>query len=131
MRQLIGFILVGAFGFGIDGGALYLLVEAADIEPLAARFVSFPLAVLGTWALNRRFVFGAPTETKDYAAGEYGRYFGVQLIGAAMNMLVFAVAIHFFLPLRNNPIIALAIGAAAGLVVNFTGSKLLVFRHRH
>ncbi len=128
MRQFLRFAAIGCVGFAIDAGALVALMEVASLNPFAARFVSFPLAVLGTWALNRRFVFASSAASPGDAAREYGRYFGVQTIGAATNMLVYVIAILSLPALSSHPVAALALGALAGLVVNFVGAKSLVFR---
>ena len=121
-------MIVGSIGFAIDAGVLLALTECAAVNPFAARFISFPVATLGTWALNRGFVFSTSAATSGQRAREYGRYFGIQTLGAATNMLVYSTALLAVPSLMRAPVVALALGSAVGLLVNYTGSKRWVFR---
>jgi putative flippase GtrA len=130
VKRILGFATVGSIGFLIDAGVLLALTEYAAVNPFAARFVSFPVATIGTWALNRSFVFSTSATTLGQRAREYGRYFGIQTLGAATNMLVYFVALLAFPPLMRWPVVALALGAAVGLLVNYSGSKRWVFKQQ-
>lgn len=128
--QILGFVIVGSIGFLIDAGVLTALSAGLAWSPFLARFVSFPVAVLGTWALNRRFVFGSLASSRSQVAREYSRYLGVQSIGAATNMVVYSLVLLAFPGLERWPVIALAFGSLAGLFVNFAGARLWVFSNR-
>ena len=52
---------------------------------------------------------------------------GVQVIGAAINLLVFVVAIELFAGLARVPVVPLAMGAALALLFNFGASSRFVF----
>lgn len=128
-RRLPGFAIVGAIGFVIDALILTLLMTGAGFEPYGARAISFSVAVTTTWYLNRRWVFrraSIPMTRREYLS-----YVVVQIIGAAINLLVFVVAIEWFDELRNAPVIPLAMGAALALVFNFGASSRFVFAHSH
>ncbi|MBL6953822.1 MAG: GtrA family protein [Alphaproteobacteria bacterium] len=120
------YVVVGSIGFGVDGGVMTALHTLLAWSPVAARAVSFPVAVSATWILNRHWTFGrdgiiAPRR-------RYGSYLVVQIIGALINLGVFVAVIKQSDLLVAYPIIALAIGAFPALVFTFTASKFLVFR---
>jgi putative flippase GtrA len=129
--DLARFAIVGAIGFVIDAGILTALVSWFGFNVYASRAVSFATAVLATWALNRQWVFGSLRATRARAVGaEYVRYLLVQGAGALTNLAVFAAVLAWVPDWLRYPVIPLAIGAVAGLLVNFSGAKLWVFTNR-
>ncbi len=123
--QLSRFGVVGVIGFVVDGGLLYLLL-LQSFDPYLARAITFPTAVTVTWYLNRRWTFAA----RGAPAGkgrDYWRYVLVQVVGAASNYAVYAVILLFVSHTPAHALGALALGALAGLVVNFAGSRWWVF----
>jgi putative flippase GtrA len=123
LRRFFSFIAVGALGFGVDGAILSLLVHGWDWAPYTARVLSFVPAVTVTWYCNRRWVFVATRHTTH----EYGAYFGVQTVGAAINLLTYALAIAIFPTLARLPIVPLAVGSAVALVFNYSAARHWVF----
>lgn len=118
------FLLVGAVGFGIDGGLLsWLLGQGWTV--VQARGVSFLAAVSATWWLNRTWTFQAAQ--KSAARREYLLYFTTQVVGALINLLVFFVLVHAFEVLQHMPLIPLAAGAVIAIAFNFSISRLVVF----
>ena len=69
---------MGAVGFLVDGGLLYLLV-AQGMSPHLARLLSFSVALTTTWALNRAWTFQAGSSVE--AGRSYAGYLLVQLSG--------------------------------------------------
>ena len=124
--QLPRFVVVGTVGFLIEAVLLHMLATGAGWSPYSARTVSFPLAVSATFILNRAWTFRGRARRAAFPA--FGGYLTIQLIGAAINLLVYVLAIELFEGLRGLPVLALAFGAAAGLVFNFSASRALVFR---
>lgn len=100
---------------------------APHLGPYAGRVVSFAVAVVTTWVLNRRFAFA------DRAAGaglgaEFGRYLTAMLAGGAVNYGLYALMVATLDPVARWPVIGVAAGSVAGLVVNFTLARAYVFR---
>ena len=120
------FGLVGATGFVVDYCVLHVLVSVFGADPIAARFVSFPIAVLATWLLNRTFTFRGPTVHS--AMRQVAIYAAVQGAGGAANIAVYSAAVHFVPMFHEALIIPLAFGSAAGLCLTFAGSKRFAFR---
>jgi putative flippase GtrA len=127
LKRFLAFTAIGAVGFCVDGGILTALVESGTMNPYSARLVSFPIAVLVTWALNRQFAFSSFAASTKARTAEYGRYFSVQAVGATANLLVYGLCLFLWPSLGTWPVVPLAIGAVVGLVINFAGSKLWVF----
>ena len=124
-HALSRFLLVGAVGFGIDGGLLsWLLGQGWPI--VQARSVSFLAAVSVTWWLNRTWTFRDPH--KSTPRREYLLYFVTQVGGALINLLVFFALVHAFETLRLMPLIPLAAGAVVAVAFNYSISRLVVFR---
>jgi putative flippase GtrA len=126
LRQLIFFLLVGGVGFILDGGILTLMTEIGHIDPYASRAVSFPIAVSATWYLNRKWTFRVDSSIKKTT--EYTRYFIVQVIGALLNLGIYALLIKFVPLFALHSIIPFAIGAFVAMVFNFLGAYYFVFR---
>lgn len=120
------FVVVGGTGFVVDAIILTALTALAGMNPIAARLISFSVALFCTWALNRAWSFAAQRSAK--VLPEAGRYVMVQLTGGAANLLVYAACIWLVPALHEAVLIPLAAGSAVGLGINYAGSRLLVFR---
>jgi len=125
LRRLPGFVLVGAIGFLIDAGILTALMKGLDFGHYGARAISFAIAVTSTWYMNRRWVFERNAVRMN--SREYTSYLSVQVIGALINLSVFAAVIEFVPGLAKVPVIPLAAGAAVALLFNFSASSRFVF----
>lgn len=120
------FAVSGALAFLVDGGVVQTLVSLADADPYLARGVSFLCAVTFTWAFNRRFTF--PDGREQAAWPQWRRYVATQLGGFAVNYAVYAAMVALLPLVRVWPILGVAAGSAAGLLVNYAAAKRLVFR---
>ena len=121
--QFASFAAVGLAGFTVDAAILSALVHAQGWHHYSARAVSFAVAVTVTWYLNRNWVF---SRTSDRAR-EYGAYFGVQVVGAAINLGTYALVIALIPPLARLPVLPLAAGAALTLLFNYSAASRFVF----
>jgi len=121
---LLRFALVGVVGFVIDAATLYAMA-AVGLGIRLGRIVSYLFAVTTTWALNRRYTFRRPF---GYSLlGEWARYCTSQLAGAAVNLGVYYLLIRIDY-VANHPVIGVAAGSLAVLLINFTVAKVAVFR---
>ena len=121
MTSFLRFGVVGAIGFMVDAGVLQLLL-LAGWNPVAARTVAIPVAVLATWALNRTFTF--PEAQQGPALASLLRYAGVSATGAAVNFSVYTALVV----LGMHPLAALALASIVAMAVNYLGSKHFAFR---
>ncbi len=125
IAQMLRFGAVGGVGFVVDGGLLWLLI-GFDLNPYLARALSFPVAVVVTWALNRNWTFRA---TRDASRqGQFGRYFGVQIVGSLTNYLIYSAVIGVFGTASLTIFVGFALGSFFGSLLNFFGARHLAFR---
>ena len=123
---LVRFGLVGTVGVVVDGGVLQLLVTFGGWGPMAARLVSFPLAVLATWWLNRQFTF-AGQDGRGLLASLV-RYVAVSIVGTAVNFGVYTSLVFGSAAMAARPLVPFAIASVLALAFNYLGSKHFAFR---
>ncbi|KQP13295.1 GtrA family protein [Pseudorhodoferax sp. Leaf267] len=124
------FCIVGALGFLVDVAVLYAL--ALVLGWYGARVLSFLCAATFTWVLNRRHTFaaGAAEATSRAAVGrEYLRYLLSMLGGGAVNYLAYSLVLQWSAS-RQAPLLGVAVGSVAGLVVNYALARHVVFKKR-
>ena len=126
LRQFLSFGVVGTIGFVVDAGVLTLVLATTGLGFYWGRLISFLAAATVTWALNRRFTFGGAE--KRGRLGQWARFVLVNSGGGLVNYAVYAALIAASAFARNWPVLAVAAGSIAGLLVNFTASKWLVFK---
>jgi putative flippase GtrA len=122
---VLRFGVVGALGFVVDGGLLWVLVSNGA-NPFFARCLSFPAAVITTWWLNRVWTFANAAQASP--RHQLNLYFVLQVVGAITNFAIFLVILSFIEPTALNALVALAVGAVVGMIINFVGSQRYVFK---
>jgi putative flippase GtrA len=127
MLKLVYFIFIGGIGFLVDASILTLLSQYYGPNIYLARLVSFSLATMATWVLNRKIVFRQEVGPDRRKSLEYIRYLLVQVTGGGVNLLIFTLLIRVIPNLKIQPIIPLAVGAIFGLAINFTGTRYWVY----
>ena len=124
-RQFVSFAIVGAGGFFVDVGILLLCLEAG-LGYYLGRLVSFLAAATLTWYGNRIFTFRHAA--RDQPGGrQWMRFVAAMSTGGAVNYSVYSALIAGAELFREIPALAVAAGSIAGLVVNFSASRRLVF----
>lgn len=126
MRQFLLFCIAGGIGFVVDAAIVQALVRGLGWNPYASRLMSFVCAMTATWVFNRRYTFA-------HAAGEsllheWLRYGLAMLGGFAVNYGAYALLVWRFALVREWPVIGVAAGSVAGLLVNYASSRFWVFR---
>lgn len=121
--QLLRYLLVGCLCAAVDlVGYRFLL--GLGLATTAAKSVSFVLATVTAYCLNRRWTFRAPASACQ--ASSFTLLYGVSF---GLNVGTNALALHL-LPVSSWRVAAAwAIAGAAGSVVNFVALRALVF-HR-
>jgi putative flippase GtrA len=122
------FLMVGTVGFLVDGAILQTLVSLAGWNPVPARLVSFSIAVVVTWLLNRHFTFKAAESAKAAPVRSVLRYMVVSIAGAGINVGTFTALVLLSALMAAHPIIPLAVGSVVALMFNYLGSKHFAFR---
>lgn len=128
------FIIVGFFIAGIDFGAFNLLIYLMGIERgfeiAVFKAISFTLAVISGYPLNKFWTF---RQGRAWRAQEFSRYFTVAVFGFAINVGLTGLIVNFIAPpfdisqlLWDNMASAAAIAVAT--IWNFSGYKFAVFK---
>jgi putative flippase GtrA len=114
--------MVGGMGFIVDGGLLTLAMKRG-LDVYVARTISFSAAVLTTYLLHRVFTFASAERRR--AGPQLVRYWLIQLLGAATNFGLFLLLVRFVPAFKTVPLVPLALGAAASVVLTFSLSRQL------
>ncbi|MCX7555680.1 GtrA family protein [Xanthomonadaceae bacterium JHOS43] len=127
MRRLLLFGIAGTLGFLVDAGVVSMLVHGLGRDPYIARVVSFLCAVATTFAFNRQYTFAERPRRR----GQAGHYLVAMMCGFAVNYGVYALLVHQLDVVRAWPVIGVAAGSLAGLIINYLTSSRWVFIGRH
>jgi len=126
VRQFALFCVAGVIGFVVDAGIVQALVGVGGFDPYLSRVVSFLCAMTATWLFNRRYTFVAGRDEGPWK--EWLRYFVAMLGGFAVNYGIYAALVYGVPLVRLWPVLGVAAGSVAGLVVNYASSRYWVFR---
>ena len=123
--QFANFAIVGGLGFLVDAGVLWLAMEIG-MDFHAGRVMSFLSAASFTWLLNRRHTF-RPRTGRNWLK-EWLCYLLAMLVGGAVNLGASFACYRVFDVVRQWPVLAVAAGATAGMLINFFVARRFVFR---
>ena len=121
------FFVVGCVGLAADLGSLWILLELGT-GVFYGRFLSFSIAVVTTWQLNRTITFRRTGNVPIWQ--EFGKYYSAMILGGAVNLLIYSLIVFSIKDLSLVPYIGVAAGSAAGLTVNFLSAKYWAFMPR-
>lgn len=122
--QFARFALVGSVGFLVDAAVLYALAWGG-VSWLVGRLGSYVVAATATWLMNRRFTFSV---RQSASVAEWVRFLTANSVGGLVNYGTYAVLISTLPLAATHPILGVGAGSVAGLVVNFTLSRHMVFK---
>ena len=114
------FLLVGGFGFIIDAGITYLLIEMA-VDPWIARIPAIFMAMSFTWIANRYFTYQVK---KAHSTKEALRYFCVAAVMVLFNYFIYGFLINY----RVWPVAAVTIATLCQAIISFHAYRHFVFR---
>ncbi len=122
--QFLRFGAVGFVGLAIDTATVY--ATRRQIGPYAAGLLSYLVAASGNWLLHRIWTF------KGYGSGPLHRQWAMFMVtnfaGFLLNRGAYVALIAFVPAAAEQPVIATTAGAVAGLFINFSLTRRLVFR---
>ena len=124
--QFLRFSVVGVVGFVVDAGVLTALTLLFSMNLYVARACSFLAAVTTTWALNRTYTF--PGAVAMPMILQWTRFSTLNALGGLVNLGSYALLVSHITVAHNFPVLAVAVGSLCGLLVNFSLSKIFVFR---
>ncbi len=128
--RFLRYAIVGAWGFTVDFSVLNFLLFVAHFPPWLANTCSFSIAVLNTFALNRRWT--VPESRQRPVAQQLAQFFLVNLVGYAINETIFlgshALIWQHFLPTALAWNFAKATASGIALFWNFSANRLWTWR---
>jgi putative flippase GtrA len=122
--QLLRFGAVGTLGFVVDTATVYALRAALGLY--GAGLAGYVTAASSNWVFNRIWTFRG--QGSGSAHRQWALFMVVNLAGFVLNRGTYALLVTFVPIAADQPVIAVAAGAIAGLFTNFTLSRRLVFR---
>ena len=125
LEQFISFGLVGFAGLAVDLCCVYGLRPYTNLY--VAGLASYLVSVSVTYALNRALTFRAHV-SRVSVWRQWVSFLAANVAGFVLNRGTYAVLIASFERAAAQPAIAVCAGAVAGMFVNFTLSRRLVFR---
>ena len=124
LRQFLRFGVVGTLGFIIDTITVYSLRHRLGLY--GAGVLAYVIAASANWVLNRLWTFRG--QGSGPAHRQWAAFMLTNLAGFTLNRGTYALLVTFAASAADQPIIATAAGAIAGMFVNFTLSRRWVFR---
>ncbi len=115
------FLQVGALGFAIDAGILWLLVYPLEMPPVVSRAISFFVTICVTFVGNARYTFSVSVR-----GASMPRYVAIQCAGALINFVTYTWMVLQG-PLQGRPLLALVVGSALASTHNFLMMRRFVF----
>jgi putative flippase GtrA len=122
--QFIRFGFVGVVGFAIDTAAVYGFRQSLGLY--GAGMLAYLFAASVTWLLHRVWTFRGYGSTSAHR--QWAMFLAANLVGFVLNRGTYALLVTFLPIAAAQPVIATASGALAGMFVNFTLSRRVVFR---
>ncbi len=123
-KHLSRFLQVGAIGFAIDAGLLWLLIYQFYMPPVMSRGISFVVTIAVTFVLNAKYTFSV-----NVRGSSMTRYVVIQLVGAGLNFVSYTWLVLEG-PLTERPLVALIVGSALAASHNFLMMRRFVFHNR-
>jgi putative flippase GtrA len=124
LMQFLMFSSVGAVGFVADTATVYALRQSLGLY--GAGVVAYGVAATVTWILNRVWTFRG--KGSGPAHRQWARFLLVNLGGFVLNRGTYAVLVTFVPLCAAEPVWAVAAGAVAGMFLNFSLSRAMVFQ---
>jgi|ERR1700687_3175323 len=119
------FVCVGTGGFLVDASLVYVLRGLLGLY--GAGIAAYVGGSILTWMLNRSWTFRTRTKTEP-SFQQWLTYLTASSAGFVLNRGAFFAAITCSTFIAEHPIIGVAIGSIAGLMLNFTLNRAVVFR---
>lgn len=122
--EFFRFGLVGLVGLAIDTATVYATRHSLGLYGAGA--AAYFVAATINWALNRVFTFRGRAPSAMHR--QWAMFLATNLIGFVLNRGTYALLVTFMPLAAAQPVIATSAGAVAGMFVNFSLSRRLVFR---
>ncbi|GMO58824.1 MAG: hypothetical protein Ta2G_18830 [Termitinemataceae bacterium] len=126
VKQFLKFAITGGLGTITNLVIFFLCADKADLPEIPVSIICFIIAGTQNYTINHRWSFANNMNKTPLSIQKWFSFLCGSLAGLAINIMVMQSIIqNFSLPYK---FIAQGCGIACGMVINFTISKLFVFR---
>ncbi|MCX8124638.1 MAG: glycosyltransferase family 2 protein [Spirochaetes bacterium] len=125
MYQFLFFSLIGSTGMIVDMTTVFITYGLLHINFKIARAIAFIVALTWNFFLNRKLTF--PDSPHKNLLIQYRNFFIVCSIGGLFNWFISVYLYSTYPYFKEFYLLAVFIGIMGGLVINFLGSKYIVF----
>lgn len=123
-RQLISYLFWGAMTTAVNYAAYFLCTDVFSVHYLWSNIVSWLVAVLFAFVVNKWFVFRSGDWTGKTVAGELIRFAGARVASGAVETGLLWLLVDLCL-LPDGPV-KIAVSVLT-VILNYVTSKLFVF----
>ncbi|MDO8566178.1 MAG: GtrA family protein [Candidatus Moranbacteria bacterium] len=136
VKQFSKFIIVGGINTGIDFFILNILIYitgvTAGVELFILNCISFSVAVINSYFMNKHWTFQDKTKTQQEPI-KFSQFLAVSIIGIIINGLILTSITSYIPPLFGLSAvlwanIAKLMATGVSLIWNFIGYKFFVFK---
>jgi putative flippase GtrA len=127
--QFIKFAVTGGLGTITNLVIFFLCVDKVGLPEIPVSIGCFLIAGTQNYIINQKWSFAEKTVKVSPSKKQWLAFLCSSLLGLAVNIIVMKLMrASFSLPYKS---IAQACGIAAGMLINFTLSKIFVFRSKN
>jgi putative flippase GtrA len=121
MIKFLKFCAVGVTNTIITLIVFYLINKVLKVNYIVSTSVSYLCGVLNSYYLNRRYTF---KDKNSKVLSQFTRFTTVNLVSLSVNLILMYLFVDLF---YLDSMIAQVISTIATTLLNFVGSKLIVF----
>ncbi|MEJ5362766.1 MAG: glycosyltransferase family 2 protein [Spirochaetota bacterium] len=125
LYQFLFFSLIGSTGMVVDMTTVFITYGLLHINFKIARALAFVIALTWNFFLNRKLTF--PDSPHKNLLMQYRNFFIVCSIGGIFNWFISVYLYSTYPYFKEFYLLAVFIGIMGGLLINFLGSKYIVF----
>jgi putative flippase GtrA len=123
VEQFLRFGTVGAMGFVVDVSVVYGLRGVLGLYGAGA--AAYVAAATFTWAFNRAWTFRGPHRLAMHR--QWAMFLATNMVGFAVNRGLFFALVTWSAFCAAYPVVAIAAGVGAGMLLNFAVARQVVF----
>jgi len=125
--QFLKFCIVGGLGTITNLAIFTVLVSLLDFNKSVAVAIGFVISAIQNYTLNHFWSFSEKTKDSEMSKEAMIKFFIVALTALGLNLITLDYMIKLFHLTKNYFVFGHAVGIVAGTVLNYLGSKYLIF----
>lgn len=122
--EFMRFGVVGLIGFAIDNATVYGTRHLIGLYWAGA--FAYVTAATINWLINRLWTYRG--RGSGPAHRQWALFLATNLVGFVLNRGTYAALVTFSDTAATQPVLAIAAGTAAGMLINFHFARAVVFR---